>query len=105
MQKDVISCKDCLYRGTELCPIKTEEWTLGDNCFCFAGAKKPTIRTGTLLKHVNDDDYLLVVGFDNEEDPDIYYCITLEGTSTFPMKKEDLYNYILLGTFPYMLIE
>ena len=101
MQKDVTLCKDCLYRGSGLCPVKTEEWVLADDSFCFAGQEKPKIEVGALL--FRDGDHILVVG-DKKTDPDIFFCVHLDGHEVFGMSKEDLNEYVVLGCFPYRLL-
>lgn len=56
MEKDIVLCKDCMYNGIELCPMK-KDWQNRPEGFCDVGQEKLKHEVGDLLVYDSDGDF------------------------------------------------
>ena len=102
MEKDIVLCKDCMYGGTYLCPMKSD-WQNRPDGFCDVGERIPPFRTGVLLGSEDGTVYFLITGVEEDvygKGHHRYSCIdTLHELPTF-MTNTDLAVYKPLGRFP-----
>ena len=102
MEKEVVYCKDCMYKRSDLCPMKSD-WQNRDYGFCDVGEQMPPFITGVLFGSEDATVYLLIIKVEEDaygKGRHRYSCIdTLHELPTF-MTETDLAAYKPLGRFP-----
>ena len=98
MEKDVVLCKDCMYNGIELCPMK-KDWQNRPDGFCDVGEKEPPYLVGTLLVSSDMSTFILIydTAFDQCNQEILYKCMDTYHISTYCMSEDDLRRYRPVG--------